>query len=90
MDRSKQVMLESTCTQDSYCLHYKRDVLFLVYMDDGILVSPHNGHLHKELKILQKQFNISVEGTLINYVGVNIERRVTMLYAPCAAALYLP
>jgi hypothetical protein len=55
-------------------LHYKRDVLFLVYVDDGILVSPHNKHIDKELKLLQETFNISVEGTLKDYVGVNIER----------------
>jgi Reverse transcriptase (RNA-dependent DNA polymerase) len=56
-------------------LYYKQDVLFLVYVDDGILVSPHNEHMQEELKILQTQFNIAVEGTLSKYVGVNIEGR---------------
>jgi Reverse transcriptase (RNA-dependent DNA polymerase) len=56
------------------CLYYKRDVLFLVYVDDGILISPHDKHIDEELALLQQVFNISVEGTLNDYVGVNIER----------------
>jgi hypothetical protein len=49
--------------------------LFLVYVNDGISVSPHNEHIQEELKILQTRFNISVEGKLKFYVGVNIEWR---------------
>jgi hypothetical protein len=56
------------------CLYYKNDVLFIVYVDDGILVSPTKSHIDNELKIFQDNFNISVEGTLADYVGVNIER----------------
>jgi hypothetical protein len=45
-----------------------------VYVDDGILVSPHNKHIDEELELLQQTFNISVKGTLNDYVGVNIEQ----------------
>jgi hypothetical protein len=57
------------------CLYYHGDVLFIVYVDDGILVSPIQQHIDEQLKILQSHFNISVEGTLQDYVGVNIERQ---------------
>jgi hypothetical protein len=43
--------------------------MFVIYVDDGILVSPDDNQLAEELKILQ-----GAEGTLIDYVGVNIER----------------
>jgi Reverse transcriptase (RNA-dependent DNA polymerase) len=57
------------------CLYYKGDVLFLVYVDDGILVSPVDKHVDDELELLKGKFNISIEGTLSDYVGINIERR---------------
>ncbi len=56
------------------CLYYKNDVLFIVYVDDGILVSPTKCHIDDELNIFQQNFNISIEGTLADYVGVNIEK----------------
>ena len=56
------------------CLYYHGDVMFIVYVDDGILISPSQEHINEQLQKLQKQFNISIEGTLADYVGVNIER----------------
>jgi hypothetical protein len=48
--------------------------MFVGYVDDGILVSPSQDKVNEELEILKKRFNISVEGTLSDYVGVNIKR----------------
>ena len=56
------------------CLYYKGNVLFVVYVDDGILISPNQEAINKELEIFKARFDISVEGTLSDYVGVNIER----------------
>jgi Reverse transcriptase (RNA-dependent DNA polymerase) len=56
------------------CLYYHGDVLFIVYVDDGILVSPNKSNIETQLSCLQKYFNISVEGDLADYVGVNIEK----------------
>jgi hypothetical protein len=39
-----------------------------------LLISPLNERIDKELKNLQDNFKISVEGTLSDYVVVNIER----------------
>jgi Reverse transcriptase (RNA-dependent DNA polymerase) len=55
------------------CLYYKGNVMFVVYVDDGILVYPSQDKVNEELEILKKRFTISVEGTLSDYVGVNIE-----------------
>jgi Reverse transcriptase (RNA-dependent DNA polymerase) len=30
------------------CLYYKRDVMFLVYVDDAIFISPNNSHIKEE------------------------------------------
>jgi hypothetical protein len=48
--------------------------MFIVYVDDGILISPIKEHIDVQIQQLQKHFNISIEGTLADYVGVNIER----------------
>jgi hypothetical protein len=48
--------------------------MFVVYVDDGILVSASQESIDEELKILRSKFTISVKGTLSDYVGVNIER----------------
>jgi Reverse transcriptase (RNA-dependent DNA polymerase) len=61
-------------SQIDECLYHKRDILFLAYVDDVIIVSPHNQHIDEELDLLKKMFNISDEGTLNDYVRVNIER----------------
>ncbi len=57
------------------CLYYNGDVLFIVYVDDGILVSPNQQHIDEQLYKIKQHFNISVEGTLADYVGVNIEKQ---------------
>jgi hypothetical protein len=49
-------------------------VLFVVYVDDGILASINKCDIDKEIISLQEVFNISIEGNLSDYVGVNIER----------------
>jgi Reverse transcriptase (RNA-dependent DNA polymerase) len=56
------------------CLYDKGSVMFVVYVDDGILVSASQESIDEELKILRSKFTISVKGTLSDYVGVNIER----------------
>jgi Reverse transcriptase (RNA-dependent DNA polymerase) len=48
------------------CMYYKNQVMFVIYVDDGILASPDDNQLAEELKILQGNFKVSVEGTLID------------------------
>jgi Reverse transcriptase (RNA-dependent DNA polymerase) len=56
------------------CLYYKGNVIFVVYVDDGILISPWRSSIDNELKQLQMVFNISIKGDLNDSVGVNVER----------------
>jgi Reverse transcriptase (RNA-dependent DNA polymerase) len=56
------------------CVYYKGKVIFLVYVDDGILISPSEEGIDSALTSLQATFKISVEGSLSDYVGVNVER----------------
>jgi Reverse transcriptase (RNA-dependent DNA polymerase) len=56
------------------CVYYRENVVFLVYVDDGILISPQKEGIENALRMIQSKFKISIEGTLSDYVGVNVER----------------
>jgi hypothetical protein len=70
----KLVLLNWIQSSADECVYYKDSIVFLVYVDDGILISPKEDLLREELSSLQRTFTISVEGTLNDYVGVNITR----------------
>jgi Reverse transcriptase (RNA-dependent DNA polymerase) len=48
--------------------------VFLLYVDDGILCSPDNSAIEKVIKQLQKDFEMTDEGTLSEYLGIRIDK----------------
>jgi Reverse transcriptase (RNA-dependent DNA polymerase) len=54
---------------------YQGNTVFVVYVDNGILLSPSIENIHECLKEMHKHFNLTKEGDICYYVGVNIERR---------------
>lgn len=57
------------------CVYFRGDVIFIVYVDDGILISPNDSHIDKIIKELQeRKLNIEDQGYPSDYVGVNINR----------------
>jgi Reverse transcriptase (RNA-dependent DNA polymerase) len=57
------------------CVYYKKNVIFCVYVEDGILFSKFDEEIQECIAELQDTFNISIEGDVSDYVGVNIERQ---------------
>ena len=57
------------------CVYYKGNVIFCVYVDDGIFFSLSQESIDKCIEELQAKFNISIEGDVSDYVGVNIEKQ---------------
>jgi Reverse transcriptase (RNA-dependent DNA polymerase) len=57
------------------CVYYKKNVIFCVYVDDGILFLKFDEEIQECIAELQATFNISIEGDVSDYVGVNIERQ---------------
>jgi Reverse transcriptase (RNA-dependent DNA polymerase) len=57
------------------CVYYKGSVIFVVYVDDGILISPSPNNVRKCLDEMHPHFKITKEGDLCDYVGVNIEKK---------------
>jgi hypothetical protein len=58
------------------CLYYRGRTLFLVYVDDGILIDPDPAAVEQAMKDLASKFEIEDEGDLDDYLGVKIDKGV--------------
>jgi hypothetical protein len=58
------------------CLYYRGRTLFLVYVDDGILIDPDPMEVTRALADIASKFEIEDEGDLDDYLGVKIEKDV--------------
>lgn len=55
------------------CVYYRGKTLFLVYVDDGILAGPSETDIDVIIAELKKKFDMTDEGTLTDYLGVNVQ-----------------
>jgi hypothetical protein len=56
------------------CVFFHDDIIFIVYVDDGIFLGSNDLQLHDVIKEIQDQgLNIEDEGHPADYVGVNIK-----------------
>jgi hypothetical protein len=57
------------------CVFFRCDVIFMVYMDNSILVGSNNLQLQEVIKEIQNLgLNIEDQGHPVDYVGVNIKK----------------
>jgi hypothetical protein len=57
------------------CVFFHGDVIFMVYVDDGIFLGSNNLQLQEVIKeILNLGLNIEDHGHPVDYVGVNIKK----------------
>ena len=71
----KDKLLKIGFTQSKFdeCLFYRGDVMFVVYVDDGIFVSPSDQHITDAINELKQQkLDIEDQGDLNDYLGVNV------------------
>jgi Reverse transcriptase (RNA-dependent DNA polymerase) len=57
------------------CVYYNGNVIFCVYVNDGILLSPSSENLRKCVDNLHHNFKLTEEGDISDYVGVDIEKK---------------
>jgi hypothetical protein len=55
------------------CCYYRNGTIFLVYVDDGILAGPSKQEIDLIIEQLGKRYNLTDEGDLTDYLGVNID-----------------
>jgi hypothetical protein len=58
---------------DECVFYYKRSV-FLVYVDDTILLGPDAAELDAIMQLLQSRFNVESEGDLGDYLGIQLRK----------------
>jgi hypothetical protein len=53
---------------------YKGSTIFFVYIDNGVLMNPNKTSLNQHLQELQVAFENEVQGDLIEYFGIKIDK----------------
>jgi Reverse transcriptase (RNA-dependent DNA polymerase). len=58
------------------CIFYRGNVLYVLYTDDSILAGPDKNEIDKVVKMIQDTgLNITIEGNLQDFLGINIKKR---------------
>jgi hypothetical protein len=63
-----------TQSQIDPCLFYRKDCIFIVYVDDCLLFSPSDTVLDNLINSLQSEFKLTHEGDVGAYLGIDIKR----------------
>lgn len=53
---------------------YYKETIFIVYVDDGILIGPNKDKINKIIQELQEKYKLTDEGDLNEYLGIKVER----------------
>lgn len=72
---NKLIKLKFEQSKVDECVFYRNSTVFLVYVDDGILIGPSKDEIDKIIKELQQVLKMTDEGDLKDYLGVNVEKR---------------
>ena len=54
---------------------YKGQTIFIVYMDDGILIGPNKDEINKIIADIRKDYNLTDKGDLNEYLGIQMKSR---------------
>ena len=56
------------------CVFYKGDLIFVVYVDDIIILCPDQRKIDRVVKSLKKGFDLTDEGDLTEYLGIRVDK----------------
>lgn len=59
------------------CIYYQENVIFMVYVDDAILLSPSKKYIDASLQDLRQSFKLTDEGNIADYLGIKVTRLAT-------------
>jgi hypothetical protein len=75
---SKKLIEEVGFTQSKVdeCVFYKGSVMYILYTDDSILAGPNRAEIDAVIEAIRKaKLNITVEGDIQDFLGINIDRK---------------
>ena len=55
------------------CVYTRGSMMFMVYVDDGILIGKTSSDIDKVIKQLSKHYDITDEGQIEDYLGIHVE-----------------
>jgi Reverse transcriptase (RNA-dependent DNA polymerase) len=61
-------------SQSDECFFFRGTTIFMVYMDDSILIDPDQSKIEQAMSDLQARFEVQDEGDLSDYLGVKIHK----------------
>jgi hypothetical protein len=75
-DKLRDALLRQSFTQSAIdpCHFYRKDCIFIVYVDDCLLFSPSDAVLDDLIASLQLEFKLTHEGDVSAYLGIDIKR----------------
>lgn len=56
------------------CLYVKDGMLLIIYVDDACIICPDNAKIDQEIKSLQKDYELTDDGELLDYLGTRFDR----------------
>ena len=56
------------------CIFYKDNVIFMVYVDDGIFLSPFKNEIDDCIRLMQGSFRLTDEGEVSDYMGIKVSK----------------
>lgn len=57
------------------CVFYNGKMIYVLYTDDSIIAGPDKSEINKVIEKMQKKLELTVEGDLEDFLGVNIEKK---------------
>ena len=57
------------------CVFYKGNTIFVVYVDNGILIGPDKNEIDNIIASLKENYDLTDEGNLNEYLGIKIEKQ---------------
>jgi hypothetical protein len=74
--RTKLVKIGFVQSKYDECVYFRGSVMYVLYTDDSILAGPNDKDIEQAIEDIKSAgLNITVEGDLQDFLGVNIERR---------------
>ena len=65
-----------TQSKHDECVFYKGNIVYILYTDDSILAGPDKAELMRTIDLIKAcDLNITIEGTLTDFLGIHIDRK---------------
>ncbi len=64
-----------TQSKHDECVFHKDGMIYALYTDDSIIAGPDKAKIDQTIQQIQSQLNITIEGDIRDFLGINIERK---------------